>query len=287
MDDEPHMIGHCGPGAESGPVTVSSRPLSVPPALVRVRAQTPARILTGRAGSAYRTNTWLELRRDHAAARDAVRTEFDLTNDLGEAFLAEWGLFEVATLAQTKEEFLLRPDLGRSLSDTARATLARRCSAGADLQIAIADGLSAAAVRVQVPMLLPLLAAEADRRGWQFGQPFFIRHGRVGTLNDIGEILDPIVAVLLIGERPGLATAESLSAYMAYRPRPGHDDSRRNLISNIHTRGVSAEHAAPRIVQLVARMIQLKTSGVAVKEEWRAEVTLPDVPPLKIGPGSK
>ena len=90
-----------------------------------------------------------------------------------------------------------------------------------------------------MPALLPLLAAEADHRGWRFGRPFFIRHGRVGVLNDIGEMLDPAVVVLLIGERPGLATAESLSAYMAYRPRAGHDDARRNLISNIHARGVS------------------------------------------------
>ena len=90
-----------------------------------MRSRTPARILTGRAGAAYRTTTWLELRRDHAAARDAVRTELDLTGDLGEAFVAEWGLFEVATLARTKEEFLLRPDLGRSLSDDG-ASRARR-----------------------------------------------------------------------------------------------------------------------------------------------------------------
>ena len=183
--------------------------------------------------------------------------------------MAQWGLFEVATLARSKEEFLLRPDLGRSLNDMAPAELTRRCSPGADLQVAIADGLSAAAVRVQMPALLPLLAAEAHRRSWHFGQPFLIRHGRVGTLNDIGEILDPTVVVLLIGERPGLATVESLSAYMAYRPRAGHDDARRNLISNIHIRGVPPEQAAPRIAQLAATMIALQTSGVAIKEERR------------------
>jgi ethanolamine ammonia-lyase small subunit len=139
------------------------------------------------------------------------------------------------------------------------------------LQVAIADGLSAAAVRAQVPALLPLLRAATDRHEWRFGQPFFIRHSRVGVLNDIGEILDPQVVVLLIGERPGLATAESLSAYMAYRPRPGHDDSRRNLISNIHVRGVLPEQAAPRIIQLAAQMIRMDTSGIAVKEERMPE----------------
>ena len=188
---------------------------------------------------------------------------------MGASFLAEWAIFEVATLAHTKEEFLLRPDLGRSLSDSGRVELAHAAARAVDIQVAIADGLSAAAVRAQVPTLLPLIAAEVRSRGWRFGQPFFIRHGRVGMLNEIGEILDPTVAVLLIGERPGLATAESLSAYMAYRPQVGHDDARRNLISNIHTRGVPPEQAAQRIGHLAARMIQLETSGVTVKEEWR------------------
>jgi ethanolamine ammonia-lyase small subunit len=216
-------------------------------------------------------------------ARDAVRTELDLTGDLGEPFVAQWGLFEVATLARTKEEFLLRPDLGRSLSDMARAELAHHWCPGADLQVAIADGLSATAVWAQVPALLPLLAAEAHRRNWRFGQPFFIRHGRVGTLNDIGEILNPTIAVLLIGERPGLATAESLSAYMAYRPRANHDDASRNLISNIHVRGVQHERAASRIAQLAARLMQLETSGVGVKEELRAAAPLADTTTRQIG----
>src|SRR5205823_4402315 len=162
-----------------------------------VRARTPARIFTGRVGAAYRTSTYLALRHDHAAARDAVCAELDLAVDLGAAFVAEWGLFEVATMARTKSDFLLRPELGRSLDPAARAELAGRCPGGVDLQVAIADGLSAAAVRAQVPALLPLLAIEAGRRGWRFGQPFFIRHGRVGVLNDIGELLDPAVAVLL------------------------------------------------------------------------------------------
>jgi ethanolamine ammonia-lyase small subunit len=261
--------------------TDTEQPTQLPTIWEQVRARTPARILTGRAGSAYRTATYLELRRDHAAARDAVVAEFDLVADLGTAFVAEWGLFEVATLARTKAEFLLRPELGRSLNPAARDELARRCPGGADIQVAIADGLSAAAVRAQVPVLLPLLATEAGRRGWRLGQPFFIRHGRVGVLNDLGEILDPAVAVLLIGERPGLATAQSLSAYMAYRPRPGHDDSRRNLISNIHSRGVPTDQAALRIAQLAEQMIQRATSGVAVKELGTPAAVLTATPPLR------
>lgn len=249
-------------------IPADSRPDRSPPptALETVRARTPARILVGRAGGSYRTATLLELRRDHAAARDAVGAEFDLAAGLGADLVERFGLFEVATKAGTKQEYLVRPDLGRSLADDAKTTIARDCPREADFQVVIGDGLSAAAVRAQAPSLLPLLEQEAGRRGWRFGRPFFVRHCRVGVLNDVGEILDPAVVVLLIGERPGLATAESLSAYLAYRPRAGHDDSKRNLISNIHTRGVLPDRAAPRIAELAAQMIRLGVSGVEVKE---------------------
>jgi ethanolamine ammonia-lyase small subunit len=232
-----------------------------------VQARTPARILVGRAGSAYRTATQLALRQDHAAAIDAVHAELDLVRDFAQPFVERWGLFEVTTCANNKAEYLLRPDWGRSLSDPGRTEVVRRCPAAADLQVVIGDGLSAAAVVAQVPLLLSALEQGAQQRGWRFGQPFAIRYCRVGVLNDIGELLDPAVVVLLIGERPGLATAESLSAYMAYRPRPGHTDAERNLISNIHGRGVAPAAAAARILRLAKRLRQLQTSGVAVKEE--------------------
>jgi ethanolamine ammonia-lyase small subunit len=259
MDEHPPMPGV--PPRSGEPTRIE------PPDLADLaRVRTPARILVGRAGGSYRTGTWLALRGDHASARDAVRAELDLRRDLGEAFLARWDLAEVPTLATSHPEFLLRPELGRSLDPAARDELRGRCPPGADLQVVVGDGLSAAAVVAQVPELLPLLEAESHRRGWRFGRPFFVRRCRVGVLNDVGEWLDPTVVVLLIGERPGLATAEGLSAYMAYRPRAGHDDSRRNLISNIHARGVPPRTAAPRIADLAARMIALRTSGVAVKE---------------------
>jgi ethanolamine ammonia-lyase small subunit len=235
--------------------------------LEQARLRTPARILTGRTGASYRTPTWIELRGDHAAARDAVFAPLDMVNDLGAAFVAHWKLYEVTTLAQTKNEYLLRPDLGRSLSSAAKAELSSRQEAGIAFQVVISDGLSAMAVRAQVPALLPMLAEEAYRRGWRFGEPFAIRHGRVGVLNDIGDALDAEVVVLLIGERPGLATAESLSAYMAYRPRAGDDDSRRNLISNIHARGINPLQAAERIARLAEQMMVVKMSGVQLKEK--------------------
>ena len=180
--------------------------------------------------------------------------------------MAEWNLFEVNTEAQNKEEFLLHPERGRRLTDTARAKIAHRCPPRPIFQVAITDGLSGAALTAQVPILLPGLASGAHDQGWQFGQPFFIRYGRVGVLNDIGDAIQPTVAVLLIGERPGLATAVSLSAYMAFRPCRGQNDAHRNVISNIHADGVSPEFAARRIICFAALMIALQASGVAVKE---------------------
>jgi len=180
----------------------------------------------------------------------------------------QWGVFEVQTQASSKPEYLLRPDLGRRLSDTAKALVARRCMAGTDFQILIGDGLSATAVRTQVPALLPLLMRGASARG-SAGCPFAIRYCRVGVLNDVGELLKPAIAILLIGERPGLATAESLSAYLAYQPRLGHTDAQRNLISNIHARGVAPDDAARRILALADKMRQEQASGVAIKEDLR------------------
>jgi ethanolamine ammonia-lyase small subunit len=242
--------------------------LSIWPDLIeKIRARTPARVLADRTGAAYRTATQLQLRQDHAGARDAVRAEFDLKRDLGAVFVEQWKLATVSTMAASKEEYLRRPDLGRRLNENAHGQLAAQCAPNADLQIVVGDGLSVTAVSSQVPQVLPILAEKARLRGWTLGQPFAVHYCRVGVMNDVGEFLKPKVVVLLIGERPGLATAESLSAYMAYQPRAGHNDSNRNLISNIHARGVNVETAASRIMNLAEQMMRRQTSGVEIKEE--------------------
>jgi ethanolamine ammonia-lyase small subunit len=242
-------------------------PDDLPDIIRRLRAQTPARLLTGRAGAAYKTNTQLDLRESHAAARDAVRTELNLLTDLGNDFIRTWNLFEVPTEATSKDQYLLRPDLGRRMNETSRIKIKNSCPTESDLQIVIGDGLSVTAVASQVPSLLPLLHEGAEARAWTIGQIFVVRYCRVGILNEIGDLLHPKVAILLIGERPGLATAESLSAYMAYQPNQSHTDANRNLISNIHARGVTTEHAAHRILNLAAAMIQTETSGYQLREE--------------------
>lgn len=236
-------------------------------------ARTPARLVVGRAGPGYRTATWLGLRADHAAARDAVHTEPDLISVYGDEWVAELGLFLVQTQARNKSEYLMRPGLGRRLDGPSRQQVQEFCPAGADLQVVIGDGLSATAAARTAPPVLDALRSEATARGWRFGRPFVVRYCRVGVLNEVGELLDPKVVVLLVGERPGLNTAESLSAYLAYRPQPGHTDANRNLVSNIHSQGVSPSEAGRRVAALAANLMATGASGVAVKEGRAASVT--------------
>lgn len=236
-----------------------------------LRAATPARLFTGRAGSSYPTETLLTLRGDHAAARDAVTTALDLDAPEMAALAARFPFTTVQTMADSRHRYLRRPDLGRRLSPQARETLFAEGTPGTDVQLLIGDGLSSTAVHTQVPLLLPLLVAGCSARGWSLGRPIVVRQCRVGVLNEIGELLDPAVVILLIGERPGLATAESLSAYLAYRPRPGHTDADRNLLSNIHGVGIPVAEAATRIVALADALMAARRSGVEVKEPARLE----------------
>src|SRR5215467_4688830 len=141
-----------------------------PDLIAKIRARTPARVMVERAGAGYRTETQLDLRQAHAAARDAVRTELDLERDLGAECVRHWQLFEVWTRSRSKDEYLLRPDLGRQLREDAVRTIQARCSSGADLQIVIGDGLSVTAASAQVPALLPLIVERAKDRGWSVGQ---------------------------------------------------------------------------------------------------------------------
>jgi ethanolamine ammonia-lyase small subunit len=228
-----------------------------------VRDLTPARLYLGRAGTSYPTSALLALRADHAAARDAVQAPLPADLDLG---LGDERALSAQSRASSLQEYLRRPDLGRRLSDESRRTLTALSLHAPDVQFVIGDGLSSAAVRVQVPKLLPALVEHCEARDLVVGTAIVVRHCRVGIMNDVGEILAPKVVVLLIGERPGLATAESLSAYFAYRPRPGHTDADRNLISNIHDSGVTIPDAVTRVLAFIDVLMKEERSGVDVKE---------------------
>jgi ethanolamine ammonia-lyase small subunit len=235
------------------------------PEIVRkIRERTPARIFVQR-GASYSTKMELELRGARASAVDAVWTEFDLQRDFPSDFVEEWKLFQVSSQAETKSQFLLRPDLGRKLNHAGRDLVVQRCVRATDLQIVIGDGLSGAAVAEQVPALFPLLQERAHANRWSVGSSFVVRHCRVGLMNEIGDLLSPRLILLLIGERPGLATATSLSAYMAFCPRSGQTDADRNVISNIHARGLNVEEAADRIANLALQMMQSQRSGTTLK----------------------
>jgi len=244
--------------------------LEEPDALARlpesVPATTPARIFQGRVGSSYRTRAMLSLRADHAAARDAVRAPLDLSAEPLAAFADEWRPLELHSRARTREEYLRRPDLGRRLAATSRQRLTEAGEHRADVQIVIGDGLSATAVHSQVPTLLPALIDACRQRSWRAGHPLVVHQCRVGVINDIGEILDPRVVVLLIGERPGLGTAVALSAYLAYRPRPGDTDARRNLVAGIHPDGLDTSTACDRIVALLASILAASASGTTISD---------------------
>lgn len=239
-------------------LTSAGRPTE--PVRARVRAITPARLLVGRAGTSYPTHVSLRLRGDHAAARDAVAARLDRAAVDAVDPDAVW----VATQAGDHATHLLRPDLGRRLSADAVAVLGESCPHGPDLQLVVGDGLSATAVHAQLPLLLPALKSAAADLGWTVGRTVVVEFARVGVLNDIGAALGAQVVALLVGERPGLNTAESLSAYLAYRPVPGDTDARRNLVSNIHADGLPAARAAGEIIALAGRMMRAAASGVAL-----------------------
>jgi ethanolamine ammonia-lyase small subunit len=236
------------------------------PDIVRkIRARTPARIFVER-GASYSTGMQLELRKARARAVDAVWSEFDVQRDFPSDFVTRWSLFEVSTQAESKSQFLLRPDLGRRLSASGEELVLKRCVKSPEIQIVIGDGLSGDALSEQVPTLHPLLVGRARANGWSVGTPFVVRHCRVGVMNHVGDLLSPRVVVLLIGERPGLATSASLSAYMAYKPRSGQTDADRNLVSNIQAHGVATESAAGRIIGLASQMMTIERSGTNLKE---------------------
>ncbi|MBM7570185.1 ethanolamine ammonia-lyase subunit EutC [Aquibacillus albus] len=219
---------------------------------------TPARIAVGRTGTRPKTKAILQFQLDHAAAIDAVSGEVDVS------YLEEFDLFSVDTCFETKEEYLKRPDKGRKLTDEAVKTIKARCEYRPQVQIVVSDGLSASAIDTNLENVLPALYDSLKVNNLSAGTPFFVKGGRVACMDHIGEVLQPEVLVLLIGERPGLVSANSMSAYICYRPRFGVQESNRNVISNIHPGGTPAVEAGAHIGTLLKKMIKQKTSGVAL-----------------------
>lgn len=231
-----------------------------PEHLEALKRATPARIGVWRAGTRYKTETMLRFLADHAAARDAVHKETP------ERLVKNLGLRVVQTECRDKDEYLTRPDLGRRLSASAMDEV-RAITGGGRAQAIIffADGLSTTAVDVNGEDAYRSAAEGLKGFGITLLPPFLVKYGRVPVEDAVSEITGVDVVVLLVGERPGLATAESMSAYIAYRASVGMEESRRTVISNIHKNGTPAVEAGAYIADIVKTMLEKKTSGVELK----------------------
>lgn len=227
-------------------------------------AKTPARIGVGRTGVRPLTTSLMKFRFDHAAAVDSVYGE------VNQSLLDKLNLFTIQTkVEEDKDKYILRPDLGRKLTDAAKKTLQEKCQRQAQVQIIVSNGLSAEAINANLEDVYLSLSQSLKNLGLTAGTSFYIEQGRVGLMDDIGELLEPEIVVYLIGERPGLVTAESMSAYLCYKPRHSTIESDRTVVSNIHSGGIPPVEAGAFLGTIIEKILQYKASGVnlVAKEE--------------------
>lgn len=233
-----------------------------------LRQVTAARIALGRCGGSLPTSEVLDFRLQHALARDAVHQPLRVA-ELAEkiAALGPSPLL-LRTCVKSRDEFLRRPDLGRQLDDdsvSSLATVADNLESPPELVIIASDGLSSSAVHAQlVPLLTELLPRLS---GWSLAPTFLVPFARVALQDPIGERLGANLALMLLGERPGLRTFDSLGAYFTFQPREGATDADRNCISNIRPAGLGHAAAAETIVYLLERARDEKRSGIQLKDD--------------------
>ncbi|EJP6472270.1 ethanolamine ammonia-lyase subunit EutC [Clostridium botulinum] len=226
---------------------------------LNMKAKTPARLGVGRAGARYKTITALRVRADHAAAQDSVFSY------VSEDFVKKNKFISVETLCRDKDEYLTRPDLGRKFSDETLKIIKEKCGTGQKVQMVVGDGLSSAAIEANIEDILPSINQGLKVYGMEMGEIIFVKHCRVGAMDSIGEVTGADVVCLLVGERPGLVTAESMSAYIAYKPKVNMPEAKRTVISNIHKGGTTAVEAGAHVAELIKTMIEKKASGIDLK----------------------
>lgn len=224
-----------------------------------MKSKTPARIGIGRSGPRYRTETILRFRADHAAAQDAVFSYVE------EEFIKENNLLAVETLCKDKDEYLTRPDLGRKFSSETINALKEKIGTNQKVLIMVGDGLSSAAIEANLKDCVPAIKQGLKMYGIECGELVFVKHCRVGAMDHVGEELGSEVICMLVGERPGLVTAESMSAYISYKPFIGMAEAKRTVISNIHKGGTTAVEAGAHIAELIKTMLDKKASGIDLK----------------------
>ena len=227
----------------------------------KMKARTPARLGSGKAGPRYKTLTMLRFRADHAAAQDAVFSQ------VSEDFAAKNGMAEVQTRCHDKDEYLTRPDYGRCFDEENQRKIRAAISGTPRVQIVVGDGLSSAAIEANAMDCLQALREGLKLKGIDPGTPIFVRYCRVGAGDAIGDVTGCELVCMLVGERPGLVTDKSMSAYITYQPRTGVSESARTVVSNIHAQGTPAVEAGAHIADLIDTILKRKVSGVGLHLE--------------------
>ncbi len=238
-------------------------------AWISLRSTTPARIALGRAGGSLPTREWLDFKSAHAAARDAVHCVFDAEQLAAEVRALGVDVVVVESAAGDRHTYLQRPDLGRRLDERWRYELQElpRPQAAFDLAIVVSDGLSALAVHRQAAPLLAALLPRLRAGACQLAPIVIARFGRVALQDEVGQVLSAQLALMLIGERPGLGSPDSLGAYLVYNPGPGNTDANRNCVSNVRPEGLPHEAAAETIHYLLTEARMRRLSGVQLKDQ--------------------
>ncbi|MBQ9166943.1 MAG: ethanolamine ammonia-lyase subunit EutC [Oscillospiraceae bacterium] len=227
----------------------------------KMKMKTPARLGSGKAGPRYKTLTMLRFRADHAAAQDAVFSEVDTE------FAKENDLLPVKTRCDSKDEYLTRPDLGRCFDEHNAKAIKGVIDTPPRVQLVVGDGLSSAAIVANAMDCLAAIKDGLKARGIQTGKDIFVRYCRVGAGDAIGDITGCELVCMLVGERPGLVTDKSMSAYITYQPRTGVLESSRTVVSNIHAQGTPAVEAGAHVAELIDTILKKKVSGVGLHLE--------------------
>ncbi|MBV6286687.1 ethanolamine ammonia-lyase subunit EutC [Pseudomonas aegrilactucae] len=251
-----------------------------------LRRLTPARIALGRTGTSLPTRAQLDFQSAHAQARDAVHLAFDHTG-LREQ-LRERGRDSLLlhSAASDRHNYLQRPDLGRRLHEDSAQQLREHAQAnpgGVDLAIIVADGLSALAVHRHAVPFLNRLEEHIGAEGWSTAPVLLVEQGRVAVADEVGQLLGARMSVILIGERPGLSSPDSLGLYFTYNPKVGLTDAYRNCISNVRLEGLSYGMAAHRLLYLMREACRRQLSGVNLKDEAQVQTLDSDADTAKSG----
>ena len=224
----------------------------------KMKLKTPARLGSGKAGARYKTLTMLRFRADHAAAQDAVFSEMDAD------FAKKHDLLPVKTRCETKDEYLTRPDLGRSFDEHNAKAIKGVIDTPPRVQLVVGDGLSSAAIAANAMDCMAAIRDGLKLKGIETGKAVFVKYCRVGAGDAIGDITGCELVCMLVGERPGLVTDKSMSAYITYKPHTGVSESSRTVVSNIHAQGTPAVEAGAHVAELIDKILKKKVSGVGL-----------------------